>query len=110
MPPSETAMRRGKYTPKFQWQNSVPIVARAMVLAGQTLWVSGPVSQENNVTLAQVGSDQPGQLIALTASKGSVMSEYELSSTPILDGMIAVSGRLLFSCEDGTVRCFEGRL
>jgi hypothetical protein len=109
MPQPEVTVRRGKQTPKYHWQSPVPIVARAMVLANRTLWVAGPDVKDENVTLAEVGSDQPGQLIALSAEDGTMVSKKDVKATPILDGMIAIPGRILLSCEDGKVRCFTGR-
>ena len=40
---------------------------------------------------------------------GSKLSEMDLSSPPVFDGMIAAAGRLYLATVDGEILCLAGR-
>ena len=108
-PTANDANRRRNVALESHWQTRVPILARGMLLAGQTLFIAGPESQPDHATLAEVGTAQPGRLLAVAATGGEVLAERSMSATPVLDGMAATAGRVLISCTDGTVRCLGDR-
>jgi len=102
------------------------LIAKAMVLADQTLFVAGPpdVVDEENIwgrTLEpevqvklKAQSDalegQQGSLLwAVSATDGSKLAEYKLESVPVFDGMSAANGRLYLSMKNGCILCMAGR-
>lgn len=105
-PDADNANRGKRNVVAYQWQTSVPILVRAMLLAGRTLFIAGPDAGQDNAGLAELGSVKPGQLLAVSADDGKILAAYRLAASPVLDGMAAIPGRVLVSCTDGSVRCF----
>ena len=97
-----------KGRPKEAWRITVPILVRAMVLADKTLFVAGPNDDPEHLGLAQLGQVRPGALSAVNPGDGSILAECQLPAAPVLDGMIALPGRLLLSGVDGSVTCLSG--
>lgn len=110
----------------YNWAQDSPIHARAMVLAGRTLFIAGPpdiVDEERafdnhgaatvRANLAEQAAALAGKkgalLLAVSAADGKQLAEYSLESLPVWDGMAAAGGRLYLVTEDGTVRCFAGQ-
>jgi len=92
-----------------QWEKSVPMQVRAMVLAGKVLFVAGLLANEID------GPDGPDQsrraaLLALSASDGTELGRCSLDSTPVFDGMAAAYGRLYVSMKNGSVSMKNGSL
>jgi len=91
-----------------KWQKWVPIRIRAMVLAGENLFVAGPPDVlDPKDPLAALQDRSSAMLWVLSASDGRKLAEYKLKSSPVFDGMIAAEGRLYISTRDGRVICFE---
>jgi outer membrane protein assembly factor BamB len=107
-------------------QDSPPLIARAMVLAGGTLYVAGPpdvLDEEAAVTrhweadiekqLAEQDAawrDERGAALwAVSAATGDRLQEVDLGSMPVWDGMAAAGGRLYVSTMDGSVVAFSGK-
>jgi hypothetical protein len=105
------------------WTQELPLLARAMVLAGRTLFVAGPpdvIDEERTfkqINDPAVRPDLVAQAEALTGHKGALLlaasaedgaelARYELDSPPVFDGMAAAGGRLYLTTVDGRVRCF----
>ena len=104
--------RRGRKAPppkRYLWTRQMPIMARAMVLAGDRLFLAGPpdVFSIDDPVGALEGA-QGGALVVLSAAKGQQLAEYPLPSPPVLDGMAAVRGTLYLAMTDGSVLCFRG--
>ena len=97
-------------TGKETWAKTVPVRIRAMVLADRTLFAAGPpdVVPEDDPWAAFEGR-QGAQLCVFSATSGEKLTEYELESPPVLDSMIAASGRLYLSTQDGRLLCFGGK-
>ena len=109
------------------WTESIPLLARGMVLSGDTLFVAGPpdvfepASEEAadpyHSTSAEALREQEaalegkrgGMLMAVSAADGGQLVKYDLESPPAWDGMAAAGGRLFVSLVDGSVVCFGGR-
>ena len=96
------------------WKCRIPVVGRAMVLAGETLFVAGPddpvtqVPQEPKEVdpLAEaLESTKGGRLLGVSATDGKTVSDYELDSPPVFDGMCAAKSRLYISTRNGQVVC-----
>jgi len=98
--------KRGR--PKDVWRVQVPMLVRAMVLAGETLFVAGPRDDVEHRGLARVRESGSGMLSAVNTGDGSVRAECDLPVSPVLDGVAALPGRLLLSGVDGTVTCLSG--
>jgi len=95
---------KGKFKMEFRWTKNIPLLARAMVLADETLFVAGPPDRALRSTLAFEG-ERGGFLSAVSATDGSMLAEYRLSSLPVFDGLIAARGRLYLSTQDGRLSC-----
>jgi len=111
----------------FKWiKEQPPMLARAMVLAGDTLFVAGPPDVDNEFAgwgkhldprvharhSGQVAAmeDKMGALLwAVSAADGQKLDEYKLESVPVWDGMAAANGRLYLSTKNGCVQCLAGK-
>ena len=99
------AVKRGEQT--AQWEQSVPLQVRAMVLAGDVLFVAGLPTGAGDPTKAPDGGEG-ALLIAISASDGAELARCELESSPAFDGMAAANGRLYLATTDGKVVCLAG--
>ncbi|HIE51460.1 MAG TPA: methyltransferase domain-containing protein [Armatimonadetes bacterium] len=93
-----------KFKVKFRWAEGVPLLARALVLAGQTLFVAGPPERALRSRLAFEGR-RGGFLYAISATEGRTLKGYQLDSLPVFDGLIAAEGRLYMCTIDGKLLC-----
>ncbi len=110
---------------KDDWHRYVPVVTRAMAMAGKTILLSGPPDvldeeyafdklTKKDKSIYQELQDQDdslegkkgGRLWAVSMADGSQKSEVDLTSPPVWDGMAVAQGRLYVASMDGTVRCF----
>ncbi len=90
-----------------KWSVSVALQVRAMVKAGDVLFVAGaPV--EGAERSGTPRATDTGLLLAVSTKDGSVVDDLRLDSSPVLDGMAAASGRLFVSLENGSVACLGG--
>jgi hypothetical protein len=110
----------------FQWKLDQPsLVARAMTIAGDTLFVAGPPDLVDE-RQAYYNPDDPevqdklkrqtqayegqagGQLWTLAKATGTVISRYVLSTIPVFDGMAAADNSLFMATVNGHVTCYAG--
>jgi len=93
-----------------EWYTWVPVRVRAMVLAGEHLFVAGPpdVVPEDDPMAALEGR-AGGVLRAVAAKDGQMLGEQKLQAPPVFDGLIAAGGRLYMVTTDGRVMCFAAR-
>jgi outer membrane protein assembly factor BamB len=123
-----TAAKRRRLAPSrpvYDWSRTAPVLGRALVKAGETLFVAGPpdvVDQE--ATLAAWGDPasaaalaeqrdaylgmKGGILLAASAADGRKRGAYRLESVPVFDGMAAANGCLYLANMDGSVVCLSG--
>jgi outer membrane protein assembly factor BamB len=95
-----------KHPPK--WQVKVPIRARAMVLANNTLFLAGPPDTISDDDPLATFEGRGGALLwAVSSVDGSKLEEVELEAQPVFDGLIAAQGCLFLTTVDGHVRCFS---
>jgi outer membrane protein assembly factor BamB len=88
----------------IQWEKSVDIQVRAMVLADNVLFLAGPPA--DTVFGPQAPDVKQGSaLMAFSASDGRELAQYRLDSCPVFDGMAAAYGRLYISMKDGSLLC-----
>ncbi len=107
------------------WSQELPLVVRAMVQAGDTLFIAGPPdvldeeeaaaklgTPEIQAKLAEQDNALSGErgalLWAVSTKDGAKLGELRLSAPPAWDGMAAAGGRLYLTTTDGTVRCLAG--
>ncbi len=90
----------------YKWQETVPIVVRAMLLADEILFIAGPSAGRNLSGLANLDKLQRGSLSCVSAKDGNILTTRELTSAPVLDGMAAAYGRLYIATTGGDVLCF----
>jgi len=87
-----------------KWEKPVDIQVRAMVLADKVLFLAGPSADA--VTGPQAPDEEQGSLLmAISASDGRELAQYQLDSCPVFDGMAAAYGRIHISMEDGSLLC-----
>lgn len=87
-----------------KWEKPVEIQVRAMVLAGDILFVAGPSADA--VMGPQAPDEKQGSvLMAVSATDGRELAQCRLDSCPVFDGMAAAYGRLYISIKDGSLLC-----
>jgi outer membrane protein assembly factor BamB len=112
---------------QYKWKVAdPPFQARALIVAGKTIFVAGPpdiVSEEDTFftlddeAVRQKLEEQSAMLKgkggstmwAVNANTGKKLSEYKLDSLPVWDGMAAANGSVFLSTIDGEVICFSGK-
>lgn len=93
---------------KDKWSEFIPVRVRAMVAAGDKLFVAGPpdVVPEDD-PLAALEGRLGAVLWAFAADNGKKRNEVaKLPAPPTYDGLIAAASRLYLSTESGQVICF----
>jgi outer membrane protein assembly factor BamB len=103
----------------YRWSGEVPVLVRAMVLAGETLFIAGPrdvLAEEGTATgkekqileqEAALMGEAGAVLRAISAQDGETLQEYNLDSPPVFDGIAAAGGRLYLAAMDGGVSCWR---
>jgi len=92
------------------WKTWLPVRIRAMVKAGDTLFVAGPPDEfDAKDPYASFEGRKGSRLVAVSAKDGKKLTDYALDVPPVFDGLIAASGRLLVALEDGSLLCLEGK-
>ncbi len=92
------------------WMDWLPVRIRAMVKAGDTLFVAGaPDVLDPKDPYAAFEARKGANLVAVSAGDGKKLSEASLDYPPVFDGLIAAGGRLFASLENGTLLCLAGR-
>jgi len=113
------AKEKAAPAPTEVWSVESSPIVRAMVLASDKLVIAGPpdVGQKDSKLLAYLNeaealaafNGKEGALLQVLSAvdgKGKRLSEQNLTSMPVFDGMSAANGRLYVSLKDGTVECW----
>lgn len=88
------------------WFTYVPVRMRAMVKAGNHLFVAGaPDELKPSDPMASFEGRSGAVLRSHSATDGSTLAEQHLDAPPVFDGLIAANGRLYLSLENGTILC-----
>ncbi len=122
------ANRAGGSFVRHHWTKDVPILVRAIVLAGDTLFIAGPpdvideestfkklIEADTTVSPRLVEQDaalrgeKGSLLLAIDATGGETRGRVELPSVPVWDGLAAANGRLYLATGDGRVVCLAGK-
>ncbi len=92
------------------WMQWLPVRIRAMVKAGDTLFVAGaPDVFDPEDPYAGFEARKGARVVAVSAVDGKKLSETKLDYPPVFDGLIAAGGRLFVSLRDGSVVCLAGK-
>jgi len=86
------------------WTKELPFCARAMVLAGDTLFVAGP-SDVGDVAAKDPTGDV--WLWAVSAKDGTKQAEHKLGASPVFDSFAACTNGLYFTTVDGRIVCYQ---
>lgn len=88
------------------WMRWINVRMRAMVKAGDQLFVAGPPDTlDPNDPFAAFEGRNGARLIGLSAVDGQQQPPLDLDGPPVFDGMIAANHRLFISLENGKVVC-----
>ena len=109
-----------------KWNQDIPVLARSMVLAKDTIFLAGPpdnideedtfrriiardktVDAELNAQDEALEGKQGGVLLAIDKKTGKQLSSITLSELPTWDGMAAANGKIYITTEKGNVICLE---
>jgi hypothetical protein len=91
---------------KTRWRVKVQIRVRAMLAAGQTVFVAGPADEVSQPDpWAAFEGKHGARLLAISTADGVGQAEYRLDAAPVYDGMAAAGGRLYIPASDGRLRC-----
>jgi len=109
-PTAKQRRRQPAAPPKtYRWTKEPPLLVRAMVLAGETLFVAGPPDGGELADLpAALEGKRGGLLQAVSTADGGKLAEYPLDAPPVFDGLAAARGRLYLVAQDGKVVCLGG--
>ena len=105
-----------------RWMRRLPFFVRAMVLAGDTLFVAGPPDLVDEASVhRKLGDESTQQLLAeqkaayrgargahlwaISSRDGKALATRELPALPSFDGLVAAYGRLYLTTADGSVLC-----
>ncbi|MHC4116078.1 MAG: outer membrane protein assembly factor BamB family protein [Planctomycetota bacterium] len=92
------------------WTNWLDVRIRAMVKAGDTLFVAGaPDVLDEDDPYAAFEGRKGARLVAVSPEDGKELSQIELQSPPVFDGLIAANNRLFASLRDGSLICLSGK-
>jgi outer membrane protein assembly factor BamB len=118
----------------YNWSNTnVPILAKGMVLTDKILWIAGPedvvdeeaafdwwamdpndpnydpnMSDKLDAQDAAFLDESGAKLRAVATWDGQTLTEYDLESVPVFDGVAAANGSLYIVTNSGKVKCFRG--
>ncbi|MBN2313380.1 MAG: PQQ-binding-like beta-propeller repeat protein [Sedimentisphaerales bacterium] len=88
------------------WMEWYPVRIRAMVKAGETLFAAGPPDVlDPKDPYAAFEGRKGAKVLSISPETGKMISEIDIASPPVFDGLIAASGRLFAALEDGSVIC-----
>jgi len=88
----------------YVWSKSIGIYPRAMLLAGDTLFLAGP----SNVRDFFAGSPRGDvRLLVVSTKDGTKIAERKLRASPVYDSFAAANGRLYFTTADARVVCWK---
>jgi outer membrane protein assembly factor BamB len=92
---------------EHDWSKRLPLRPKAMVVAGDLLFVAGPPDPAApEQALAALEGKRGARLWVVQAGEGTTLAKYDLDSPPVYDGMAAAAGRLFVSTKNGRVLCF----
>jgi outer membrane protein assembly factor BamB len=101
---TEKPKKRKKGQVKYLWSEAVPFYPRAMLLAGDTLFVAGPSEIFDFTSRTNKGDIW---LWAVSTKDGARQAEYRLKAAPVYDSFAAYRGNLYFTTVDSRIVCYQ---
>lgn len=93
---------------RYRWTQQLPILVRAMLLAGDRLFLAGPPDVfKADDPVAAIEGRTSGLLLVVSTADGSPVAEYRLESPPVFDGVAAAEGWLYMATTAGKVVGFR---
>jgi len=90
-----------------KWQVTMPMTGKAMVLAGDTVYVIGAPLVFPPDDLGGTYAGRRGAIMrAVSTASGATLAEYKLDRLPVWDGLAAAYNRLFIVNQDGSVECW----
>ena len=116
--PTRNAAQRGlrnawQFTiPKdsFRWQSRLPLYAKAVVLAGDTLFVAGRHDRSFEDLAKVMDGQAEGVLVRMSTADGTVQRTTSLPSPPVTDGLIVGGTKAFVVLRNNTVLCLQQRV
>jgi hypothetical protein len=115
--PKQSAKRSPKRAPRkspktplkeHRWTQKLPILARAMLMAGDDLFLAGPPDLfATSDPRGALEGTQGGRLMVLAAADGTQKAQRQLESPPVFDGLAVAAGHLYMATTDGKIVCFD---
>jgi hypothetical protein len=102
--PPRKRKKGNKSQVKYLWSKAIPFYPRAMLLAGDTLFVAGPTD------ILDFTSKSPKKdvwLWAVSAEDGAKLAQYSLKASPVYDSFAAYRDNLYFTTVDGRIVCYQ---
>ncbi|MDP6634842.1 MAG: PQQ-binding-like beta-propeller repeat protein, partial [Phycisphaerae bacterium] len=97
-----------KTTPPQKWSTSIPFRPRAMLRAGDMIFLAGmPAAPASDDPHATFEGRTEGILRTAAAGDGKTLAHRKLKSPPVWDGLAAAGGRLYVSAMDGSITCMD---
>ena len=90
-----------------KWRVKMPMTGKAMVLAGDAVFVVGAPLVFPADDLAGTYAGRRGAIMrAVATADGATLAEYKLDKLPVWDGLAAAYGRIFIVNQDGGVACW----
>ena len=89
---------------KYLWSKAIPFYPRAMLLAGNTLFIAGPSEILDFASKSPTGEVW---LWTVSTEDGNKKAQYKLKAAPVYDSFAASQGNLYFTTVDGRVVCYQ---
>ncbi|MFV1994327.1 MAG: PQQ-binding-like beta-propeller repeat protein, partial [Verrucomicrobiales bacterium] len=92
-------------TTPIKWSGQIPFNVRAMALADQTLFTSGPYGDALR-SMDSFRGKRGVRLAATNIATGEMVASWAIEPLPVFDGLAAAGGSLFLAGSDGSVRAF----
>lgn len=89
-----------------QWEVRPPYQAKALVVAGDVLFLAGPPADAFR-SLPSWQGKRGVRLLAYSKQDGQLLSQQDLPALPVFDGFAAANGRLFLSLQNGELLCLK---
>ncbi|MBD3182844.1 PQQ-binding-like beta-propeller repeat protein [Candidatus Poribacteria bacterium] len=94
------------YSPEFKWTEHLSIRPRAILKAGENLFIGGmPKDINEHDPHASYEGRKGGIMWIISANDGQQIGEYKLESPPVWDGMAAAYKHIYISLQNGKILC-----
>ena len=82
------------------WEVKSPLIIKDFLMAGNKLILAGHSSSEEERT---------GHIAIFSRKDGKLLSEFDISSPPVFQGIAVAQGSLFIATEKGTVICLQNQ-